>query len=304
MAGGGSRPQMVQFNLRSTDPEALLAAVEKTRDAMKRKPGLRGHRHHLAQRQAAARRGDRPGAGRLLRHPGRGGRARTSAPSWPATRSPTSTRGATPGTSSSGCPPEVLADPAALGDHPGARPHRPAGRAADDRQGEGGARPVADRAPGPDAPGDAARRPAQLLARRGHGLPRRLREEGAAALGHHRLRGAGARAGRRGQGLRARAAARRRARLHHPGRAVREPHPPLHHHDVAPLRGHRRHRRPARHRPVHVDDGHDRLHHADGARHQERHPAGRVHQPAARRRQVHPARRCSRPAPSGSAPSS
>ncbi len=34
--------------------------------------------------------------------------------------------------------------------------------------------------------------------------------------------------------------------------------------------------------PVHVDDGDDRLHHADGARHQERHPPRRVHQPAPR----------------------
>jgi HAE1 family hydrophobic/amphiphilic exporter-1 len=40
VAGGGNRAQMVQFNLRSTDPEALLAAVEKTRAAMQRNPGL------------------------------------------------------------------------------------------------------------------------------------------------------------------------------------------------------------------------------------------------------------------------
>ncbi len=40
MAGGGNRAQIVQFNLRSTDPEALIAAVEKTRDAMKRNPGF------------------------------------------------------------------------------------------------------------------------------------------------------------------------------------------------------------------------------------------------------------------------
>jgi len=40
VAGGGNRPQMVQFNLRSTDPVALLAAVEKTREAMKRNPGF------------------------------------------------------------------------------------------------------------------------------------------------------------------------------------------------------------------------------------------------------------------------
>ena len=40
VAGGGSRAQMVQFNLRSTDPDALLAAVEKTRGAMKKNPGF------------------------------------------------------------------------------------------------------------------------------------------------------------------------------------------------------------------------------------------------------------------------
>jgi HAE1 family hydrophobic/amphiphilic exporter-1 len=40
MAGGGNRAQVVQFNLRSTDPEALLAAVEKTRAAMSGNPGF------------------------------------------------------------------------------------------------------------------------------------------------------------------------------------------------------------------------------------------------------------------------
>jgi HAE1 family hydrophobic/amphiphilic exporter-1 len=40
MAGGGNRAQMVQFNLRSTDWDALLAAVEKTKQAMLRNPGL------------------------------------------------------------------------------------------------------------------------------------------------------------------------------------------------------------------------------------------------------------------------
>jgi HAE1 family hydrophobic/amphiphilic exporter-1 len=40
VAGGGSRPQMVQFNLRSTDPVALLSAVEKAREAMRKNPGL------------------------------------------------------------------------------------------------------------------------------------------------------------------------------------------------------------------------------------------------------------------------
>jgi len=40
MAGGGNRAQIVQFNLRSTDPAALIAAVEKTREAMKRNPGF------------------------------------------------------------------------------------------------------------------------------------------------------------------------------------------------------------------------------------------------------------------------
>ncbi|HUL61155.1 MAG TPA: efflux RND transporter permease subunit [Anaeromyxobacteraceae bacterium] len=40
MAGGGNRAQMVQFNLRSTDWNALVAAVEKTRQAMLRKPGF------------------------------------------------------------------------------------------------------------------------------------------------------------------------------------------------------------------------------------------------------------------------
>jgi HAE1 family hydrophobic/amphiphilic exporter-1 len=40
MAGGGNRAQLVQFNLRSTDWDALLAAVEKTRKAMLANPGL------------------------------------------------------------------------------------------------------------------------------------------------------------------------------------------------------------------------------------------------------------------------
>ena len=40
MAGGGNRAQLVQFNLRSTDWDALLAAVEKTRAAMLKNPGL------------------------------------------------------------------------------------------------------------------------------------------------------------------------------------------------------------------------------------------------------------------------
>ena len=40
MAGGGNRAQLVQFNLRSTDWEALQAAVEKTRAYMLKNPGL------------------------------------------------------------------------------------------------------------------------------------------------------------------------------------------------------------------------------------------------------------------------
>jgi HAE1 family hydrophobic/amphiphilic exporter-1 len=40
MAGGGNRAQKIQFNLRSTDFDALLAAVEKTRQAMLAKPGF------------------------------------------------------------------------------------------------------------------------------------------------------------------------------------------------------------------------------------------------------------------------
>jgi HAE1 family hydrophobic/amphiphilic exporter-1 len=40
MAGGGNRAQIVQFNLRSTSFEDLLAAVEKAREAMKRNPGF------------------------------------------------------------------------------------------------------------------------------------------------------------------------------------------------------------------------------------------------------------------------
>jgi HAE1 family hydrophobic/amphiphilic exporter-1 len=40
MAGGGNRSQKVQFNLRSTDFPALLAAVEKTRQHMLENPGL------------------------------------------------------------------------------------------------------------------------------------------------------------------------------------------------------------------------------------------------------------------------
>jgi HAE1 family hydrophobic/amphiphilic exporter-1 len=40
VAGGGNRPQMVQFNLRGTNFEELLAAVDRTVAAMKRNPGL------------------------------------------------------------------------------------------------------------------------------------------------------------------------------------------------------------------------------------------------------------------------
>jgi HAE1 family hydrophobic/amphiphilic exporter-1 len=40
MAGGGNRAQLVQFNLRSQDFPALLAAVEKVREHMKKNPGL------------------------------------------------------------------------------------------------------------------------------------------------------------------------------------------------------------------------------------------------------------------------
>ncbi len=40
VAGGGSRPQMVQFNLRSTNWEELMAAVEKTKAAMAKQPGF------------------------------------------------------------------------------------------------------------------------------------------------------------------------------------------------------------------------------------------------------------------------
>ena len=58
----------------------------------------------------------------------------------------------------------------------------------------------------------------------------------------------------------------------------------------------------ARHDPQHLLD--DRRHHADGPGDQERHPAGRLHQPPARRRASPPSRRCWRPARSGCAPSS
>ena len=40
VAGGGNRPQPIQFNLRSTDWKALLEAVDKTRQAMLRNPGF------------------------------------------------------------------------------------------------------------------------------------------------------------------------------------------------------------------------------------------------------------------------
>jgi len=40
MAGGGNRAQLVQFNLRSQDFPALLAAVEKVREHMRKNPGL------------------------------------------------------------------------------------------------------------------------------------------------------------------------------------------------------------------------------------------------------------------------
>jgi HAE1 family hydrophobic/amphiphilic exporter-1 len=40
MAGGGSRPQPVQFNVRSDDWDALLKAVDRTKAAMQKNPGL------------------------------------------------------------------------------------------------------------------------------------------------------------------------------------------------------------------------------------------------------------------------
>jgi len=40
VAGGGNRPQMVQFNIRSTDPKVLLDSVEKVRAFMKKNPGF------------------------------------------------------------------------------------------------------------------------------------------------------------------------------------------------------------------------------------------------------------------------
>jgi HAE1 family hydrophobic/amphiphilic exporter-1 len=40
MAGGGNRAQPIQFNLRSTNPEALLAAVEKTKAKIATNPGF------------------------------------------------------------------------------------------------------------------------------------------------------------------------------------------------------------------------------------------------------------------------
>jgi HAE1 family hydrophobic/amphiphilic exporter-1 len=40
VAGGGNRPQPVQFNLRATDWKTLLEAVDKTRQAMLRNPGF------------------------------------------------------------------------------------------------------------------------------------------------------------------------------------------------------------------------------------------------------------------------
>jgi HAE1 family hydrophobic/amphiphilic exporter-1 len=40
MAGGGNRAQVIQFNLRSTDHQALLESAEKTRQAMLRVPGF------------------------------------------------------------------------------------------------------------------------------------------------------------------------------------------------------------------------------------------------------------------------
>jgi HAE1 family hydrophobic/amphiphilic exporter-1 len=40
MAGGGNRAQPIQFNLRSTNPEALLAAVEKTKAKLATNPGF------------------------------------------------------------------------------------------------------------------------------------------------------------------------------------------------------------------------------------------------------------------------
>ncbi len=88
---------------------------------------------------------------------------------------------------------------------------------------------------------------------------------------------------------RRRAAARGHLHLPGAGLAVRELHPPAHHHDDAAARHRGRHPRPLPHQEL---DGHgldDRHHPADGPRHQERHPPRRPrHRPRARSRRAAP----------------
>ena len=89
--------------------------------------------------------------------------------------------------------------------------------------------------------------------------------------------------------------------LPHPGVAVRELHAAHRDHDVAAVHADRRVPRaaPDRHDAQHVLD--DRLRHADGARHQERDPAGRLRQPRAARRRE-PARFAAAGRPGAAAP--
>ena len=147
--------------------------------------------------------------------------------------------------------------------------------------------PVADRPPGADAADHAARRPAQGYALgEAHELPQRLRRRRSCRRPCSTTsRARGAELGKAGKAFLSALLLGHRPHLHDPRRAVREPDPPVHHHDVA-----------ARSRssapsaalliagPVHVDVRDDRLHHADGPRDEERHPPRGVHEAAARSR--------------------
>ena len=150
---------------------------------------------------------------------------------------------------------------------------------------------VGDQPPRPLAPGDRRRQPRRPAARHGGQPGARGRQRDRPARPATRMRG---RRRHRDHGRVVRlhgrgAAARRHLRLPDPRRAVRVVRRPALDHAVAAAvdRRHGRHAGPdRRHDQHHVAHRPD---HADGARHQERHPARRLHQGAARhgRRPAH-----------------
>ncbi len=286
VAGGGNRPQLVQFNIRSTDPKALLESVEKARAAMKKNPGFvdvdttwRSGKPQLdvqVDRERAASLGI-PAAllGQNIRALMGGDKVADFH------------EGGDTYDIKVRLPPSVLADPVALGAVP---VRSPTGQLVELRS-------IATIEPalGPSQiEHQAQMRQVTLLADlHNYSLGEAMaymrdvaRKEFPATVttdfeGQGRELGTAARsfllALALGVVLVYIILAAQFESLVHPFTIMMS----------LALRGHRRHRRAARHRPVHVDDGHDRLHHADGARHQERHPARRVHEPAAGRRPQH-----------------